>query len=134
MDPDDHINYWIESARHDLDTAETLFASEKFDWCLFLGHLVVEKALKAVYVAEHEYDLPPRTHNLVRLMQESSLDFDEETILWLDRVNDFHIEARYPDFKRAFHKLCTREFARWHLTRIKETFAWLTSHLKSDRL
>ena len=131
MKQDDHIDYWLEGARHDLDTAETLFASGKYDWCLFLGHLVLEKALKAVYAAEHGADLPPRTHNLVRLIQESSLEIDEETMLWLDRVNDFHIEARYPDFKREFRMICTREFARGHLSRIKETFAWVTSYLKS---
>lgn len=68
----------------------------------------------------------------MRLIQESSLEVDEETMLWLDRVNDFHVEARYPDFKRKFHKVCTREFARGHLSRIKETFAWSTSHQKSD--
>ena len=30
------IDYWIESAKHDLDVAETLFQNEKYDWCLFL--------------------------------------------------------------------------------------------------
>ena len=47
---EEHIQYWIESADSDLDTAEALFASGKYDWCLFLGHLVLEKILKAHYV------------------------------------------------------------------------------------
>jgi|SRR6056297_2805831 len=131
MNIDDHINYWIVSAEHDLETAESLFSSEKYDWCLFLGHLVLEKALKAIFVFEHGQNLPPRTHNLVRLIQESSLTIDEETMLWLDRVNDFHIETRYPDVKREFYKMCTKEFTNEHLSRIKETFEWLKSHLKS---
>lgn len=125
-----YITYWLESAEHDLDTAEGLFSSEKFDWCLFLGHLVLEKALKALYIMEHKHEFPPRTHNLVRLIQESTLEVDQETLLWLDRVNDFHIEARYPDYKREFYKICTRDFANHHLTKIKEMFTWLKSRLK----
>ncbi|WP_051617491.1 HEPN domain-containing protein [Desulfonatronovibrio hydrogenovorans] len=78
--------------------------------------------------------LPPRTHNLVRLVHESSLEMDQETLVWLDRVNDFHIEARYPDYKREFYKICTRDFALHHLEKIKEMFSWLKSHLKSGPL
>jgi hypothetical protein len=32
------------------DVAETLFQNEKYDWCLFIAHLVLEKTLKAFYV------------------------------------------------------------------------------------
>ncbi len=34
------IGYWVDSAAHDLDVAETLFKSGKYDWCLFIAHLV----------------------------------------------------------------------------------------------
>ena len=44
------IEYWVDSAVHDLDVAETLFKSGKYDWCLFIAHLVLEKMLKALYV------------------------------------------------------------------------------------
>lgn len=130
MNIKEHIDYWLESAQHDMETAETLLTSGKFDWSLFLGHLVLEKALKALYVNEHGKELPPRTHNLIRLIQESSLKVDKETLLWLDRVNDFHIEARYPDYKREFYKICTKNFAEHHLNKIKEMFSWLKSRLK----
>jgi len=45
-----HIDYWLNSADHDLEVAETLFQNEKYDWCLFIAHLVLEKTLKAFYV------------------------------------------------------------------------------------
>jgi hypothetical protein len=28
----EHIQYWVESAEHDLDSAESLFAAGKYDW------------------------------------------------------------------------------------------------------
>lgn len=130
MDIQAHIAYWMESAKHDLDTAETLFQSEKYDWCLFLGHLVLEKALKAVFVADHDNAHPPRTHNLVKLMQVSTLHVEASAYIWLDEVNDFHLEARYPDFKKSFSKKCTRPFTESHLNKIKEMFLWIESQMK----
>jgi hypothetical protein len=40
MKIEEHIKYWVESADHDLDSAESLFAAGKYDWSLFIGHLV----------------------------------------------------------------------------------------------
>lgn len=130
LDKKQHIVYWINSAEHDLETAESLFSAAKYDWCLFLGHLVLEKALKASWVYHYGDELPPRTHNLVQLIRSTSLPADEELIFWLDQVNDFHLEVRYPDFKNAFYKRCTPEFAEGHLSKIKETFSWIKLHLK----
>lgn len=129
MDIESHISYWVEGAKHDLDTAETLFQSGKYDWCLFLGHLVLEKSLKAVFVIDHDNTHPPRTHNLVKLMQISKLDVEDDVYLWLDEVNDFHLETRYPDFKRNFSKKCTHPFAEYHLNKIKDMFLWIESQL-----
>ena len=60
----EHIQYWVESAEHDLDSAESLFTAGKYDWSLFIGHLVLEKILKALYVQDNQNRLPPKTHNL----------------------------------------------------------------------
>ncbi len=104
MTKEEHITYWLESADHDLDTAESLFQSEKYDWCLFLAHLVLEKTLKAMYVAANEDNIPPRIHNLVRLAEVSSLDLSEEQRIFLDEVNDFNLEVRYPDYRQEFYR------------------------------
>jgi len=43
MKKSDHIKYWLQSANHDLETAESMYQSQKYDWCLFIGYLVLEK-------------------------------------------------------------------------------------------
>lgn len=43
MEIQEHIGYWLKSAKHDLETAELLFKIKHFDWCLFLGHLTIKK-------------------------------------------------------------------------------------------
>jgi HEPN domain-containing protein len=54
MTKQEHIDYWLKSAEHDLKTAQSLFKSGKYDWCLFIGHLVLEKTLKALFVNANE--------------------------------------------------------------------------------
>ena len=49
-DKDELINYWLKSAESDIKVAEHLFEKGDYHYCLFLGHLVLEKALKALYV------------------------------------------------------------------------------------
>jgi HEPN domain-containing protein len=130
MTKEEHINYWIESAEHDLETSDTLFEADKYDWSLFIGHLVLEKLLKAVFVKNNENKIPPKVHNLVRLAELSLIDIDEERKVLLDKINDFNIEVRYPEYKNELYKTCTKEFAEENRNHIKELYQWLKSQLK----
>ncbi|MBT3368881.1 MAG: HEPN domain-containing protein [Nitrospina sp.] len=132
MKVEDHIQYWMDSAADDLDTAEKLFLVEKFDWCLFLGHLVLEKALKAHYVQDNENQMPPRVHNLVKLAKKTQLPLNEDLILFLDEVTDFNLEVRYPEYKKEFQKRCTKEFCETRLTKIREHYQWLKSLIRFE--
>ena len=134
MDIEEHIKHWFDSANHDLETAEDLFRARKFDWCLFLGHLVLEKALKAFYVRDNKNQLPPRTHNLLRLAENTSLVLNDDQKIFLDEVNDFNLEVRYPEFKREFYQYCTKEYATSYFTRIKEFYQWLQSQMEHVQL
>jgi HEPN domain-containing protein len=130
MEIDEHIRYWLNSADHDLDTAESLFSAGKFDWCLFLGHLVLEKGLKAFYVKDNQNRMPPKTHNLVKLAEKTTIPLNDELKLFFDEVNDFNLEVRYPEYRQEFYKGCTKEFAEEYLDKIKEQFKWIKSLLK----
>lgn len=109
MTSEKQITYWLETAKHDLETAEALFEKDKFDWCLFLGHLVLEKTLKAYWVKIHQ-TIPPKTHNLIFIAEKSNLKLSEEQQKFLATVTDFNLEARYPDEKLEFYNLCTKSF------------------------
>jgi HEPN domain-containing protein len=41
------INYWVESANEDYETMLAMYDSKRLSWTLFVGHLVIEKLLKA---------------------------------------------------------------------------------------
>ena len=99
MTKEEHRRYWILSATHDLESAESMFDSQRYDWCLFAGHLALEKILKAIYVDRNESEIPLKIHNLVRLAELSKIALTEEQRFDLDTINDFNIQARYPDYK-----------------------------------
>ncbi len=130
MNVEEHVKYWLDSAQNDLGAAEQLFSSAKYDWSLFIGHLVVEKTLKAYFVYRNNNKIPPKTHNLLKLAEKSDLSLAEEQKLFLDEVNDFNLEVRYPEYRREFYKLCTKEFAEKYFTKIKDFSKWLTSQIK----
>lgn len=132
MDVDEHIKYWLDLAEHDMEAAEDLFSAAKYDWCLFIGHLIVEKTLKAHFVYTNNSKIPPKTHNLLKLAAESNLSLTKEQEKFLDRVNDFNLEVRYPEYRREFYKLCTKEFAQQYFTQIKEFSKWLASQIEHN--
>jgi HEPN domain-containing protein len=127
----DHIQYWLDSAEHDWDTAENLFSAGKYDWCLFIGHLVLEKILKAIFVQDNDNKLPPKTHNLIKLAENTRLVLTEDQLLFLDEINDFNLEVRYPQFKNEFHKRCTQAFTERYFKQIERTAKWLRSQIRS---
>ena len=51
--------------------------------------------------------------------------------LFLDEVNDFNLEVRYPEYRSEFYKFCTQEFAESYFIRIKEFVSWLRSQILS---
>ncbi|WP_019851038.1 HEPN domain-containing protein [Desulfitobacterium sp. PCE1] len=67
MQAEDIINYWRDSSDKDYLTMMNLFKSKDYHWSLFLGHLVIEKLLKALFVKNVAEENVPRTHNLLLL-------------------------------------------------------------------
>jgi len=120
------VRFWKESAENDLRTAENLLKLGDYAWCLFILHLVIEKKLKAAWIRDNRKDLPPRTHNLLRLAEETNLKLSKSQKLFLLEINDFNIEARYPDYKRTFHRKCTRAFAQKYMKQAREINKWLS--------
>ena len=44
------IQFWIESSDADYDTMQAMMDVKKYNWALFVGHLMIEKLLKAYFV------------------------------------------------------------------------------------
>jgi HEPN domain-containing protein len=122
------VQHWRDTSEKDYKTMQNLLKSGDYSWAMFLGHLVLEKLLKAHYVKnqrKHAFF----THDLLRLATNAGLKIDEDTEEWLDDISTFNINARYDSYKQDFYKLCTREFANLWSERIEKIRIWLIKEL-----
>jgi HEPN domain-containing protein len=120
MTKEQHIAHWINTAKEDWDTVEALLSGKRYMHSLFWAHLVLEKLAKALWVKNHEDNFPPRVHNIVWLLEESSVDLGNEKMEYLSNFNDFQLSGRYPDYTNKIYKICTESFTRQELEKIKE--------------
>ena len=118
------INYWIKRSDEDFDTMLAMFESKRFNWALFIGHLMIEKLLKALYVKVKQ-DYPPFIHNLLRLAVLSDLELNENQKEFLVTVTAFNINARYDDYKKSFQIKCTKEYSNKWITELKNNRLWI---------
>ncbi|MFO7672012.1 MAG: HEPN domain-containing protein [Bacteroidales bacterium] len=122
------VQFWLDSADENLKTMTHLVDSKDYSWALFLGHLVIEKTLKALYVKrlqKHAFF----SHDLLRLADKIDIELSEDFEEWLDVITTFNLNARYDSYKQEFHKLCTKDFADTWLNRIERIQLWLRSQL-----
>jgi len=118
------IEYWIAGSDDDYETMIAMFDSKRFSWSLFIGHLMIEKLLKAYYV-KVKSDYPPFIHNLLRLAEKAELSLTDDIKMQLVTITAFNINARYDDYKMSFKKQCTTEFTKEWIKNLKELRQWI---------
>ncbi len=123
------VEFWIKSAENDFETMLDLYKSKRFNWSLFIGHLVIEKLLKAYYIRQNN-EYPPFIHNLLRLAEKSHLELNSEQKVNLATFTTFNINARYDDYKQNFYKKCTPDFTKEWIEKIKTSRLWMLELLK----
>lgn len=123
------VLYWITTSKEDFDTMQSLYHSGSNHWALFLGHLSLEKLLKALYVKSHR-NHAPFIHNLIRLAELCQLgNISDEYADGLDTITSFNLNARYDDYKRAFYQRCTPQYTLEWIERIKILHGWISQKL-----
>jgi HEPN domain-containing protein len=123
------INYWISGSDDDFDTMIAMFEAKRFSWSLFIGHLMLEKLLKAYFVQEKE-DYPPFLHNLLKLASDSGLSLNDDLRLKFTTITAFNLNTRYDDYKRTFHKRCTPEYTQEWLNNLDIIREWIKKQIK----
>ena len=122
------VKHWYDSSEKDFITMQNLLNTKDFSWALFLGHLVLEKLLKAIYVKNKEKHAI-FTHDLLRIARKIDLQLPDEYEEWLDEITTFNLNARYDNYKQSFYKLCTSKFTEDWIKKIKEIRKWLINQL-----
>ena len=124
------IEYWMDIAQYDLETARAMLKSKRFLYVGFMCHQVIEKSFKGYYVLTKN-DNPPYTHNLRYLAQQSGLfeTMDENQKDFIELLGPLNIQSRYPTYKERILKTLNREKCETILKRTEELFQWIKSKL-----
>jgi HEPN domain-containing protein len=119
---------WFKQAEYDLATAQALFKAVRYIYTLFMCHLSIEKALKALYAKKFQKD-PPKIHNLNYLCEKIKLRLPENYESFVDNLNNLSVPTRYPDQIEKLVKEYKREKTRKIMHQTKELLLWLKKSL-----
>jgi HEPN domain-containing protein len=119
------IDYWIEGAGNDFDTARLLIENGKVLHGLFFCHLVIEKAIKA-NVVRITGEIPPKSHNLIYLSEKAEIVFAEDDELFVGVLMKYQLEGRYPDYQPEIPSVSV-SFD--YLQKTKKILLWLQNQL-----
>ena len=133
MDNINLMEYWLNSSEEDYNVMKYLYSGKKNSYCLFFGHLVIEKLLKGLYAKNNEENpYTIKSHNLLALAEKCNLDLTDEQVEKLQIITQFNISARYDDHKESFNRKCTDEYTSEQIKNIEEVRTWLKSLLTAE--
>jgi len=123
------INHWLEGSDKNFNDMMAIYNAKRYDWALYIGHLTLEKLLKALYIKTTGSGDVPRIHSLTRLAGLCRLELDERLSKKLTEINTFNIETKYETQKREFYLRCTKEYTNKQIEIIGELRKWLKEKL-----
>jgi HEPN domain-containing protein len=129
MTKEEHITHWIKSSEDDLITLNSLFKEERFVHAIFFGHLFLEKVCKAVWVKHNIENIAPFTHNLLKLLNGIETGLSEDDLTFLDNLNEYQLEGRYPEYEFQLKKKTTKEMAIEYIIKINNISQCLLKNL-----
>ena len=130
MTKEEQVQYWLDIADYDLDTAEAMHQTGRWLYVAFMCHQVIEKTLKAYWCGTRDDD-PPYTHSHQRLATGSGIyeQMDDNQRDFLDTITNYNIEARYPEDKNALTHTLTPQVCRQIIVETKQLQQWIKERL-----
>lgn len=126
MANEERANKWLDIVAEDLSVAEDLYKTEHWLYVAFMCHQVVEKALKAYWCVCRDDD-PPFIHDHKRIAEGCGLysKMSDEQKLFLTKIRQMNIEARYQEYKDELAALLNQEIAEDILETTKQMHTWI---------
>jgi len=115
---------WLKQADYDFDTARFMCSGGRYFYAVFMCHLAVEKALKGLYQQQRQ-ETPPKTHNLIYLLDRIGLMPDQDKGRAMTRLNEANVTTRYPDDIDRLRSSYTQETTMQVLSQTQEILEWI---------
>ena len=117
---------WLTQANYDMDTAAYMFKGGRYMHTVLMCHLSLEKALKGVYAAKLDKE-PPKTHNLLYLLEKMKLTLPEDLFDFISTLNRVSVPTRYPDDLQRILKDYDKKKTKEVLDQSKGVLRWLSA-------
>jgi HEPN domain-containing protein len=115
---------WMKQAEYDMDTAKYMIAGGRYSYALFMCHMCLEKALKALYQEKRD-EIPPKTHNLILLLTKLDIKPDKGIAKILTLLSEANISARYPESLEVLQRIYTETVSKELLAKSEEALKWI---------
>lgn len=115
---------WFRQSDYDIVTADAMFASGRYFYAVFMCHLSLEKCIKGLYNKKLD-ELPPKTHNLIYLLEKISLQLPENIYQFIYSINAESVATRYPDDIQRSLKEYTKDKTKEIIENSKQALQWL---------
>ena len=112
MSQNEAIAIWLDGARGALPAAQTLHQDHNEELTLFHCHLATEKALKALYILEHDRSAP-HTHDLTMILSELKDEELKKRLGDFTAMSKFAVAARYDDVEILDEDLGKERIEHW---------------------
>ena len=121
------IKKWEEYSALDIDTAYDIYNSGRYIYVLFFCQQSIEKYIKSLV---EYYEIPKRTHNLIRLLNAAHIDDYKKYEYFLIQLNMYYLESRYAnDIDKIIGNAIQRKASDF-LKLSKEVLSWLKQKKK----
>ncbi len=118
------LQEWLRQADYDMDTAEYMSNGGRYFYAVFMCHLSIEKALKGLYAERLKVE-PPKTHNLVYLLNEMGIKPPEDKGRFIVKLNEASIATRYPEDLKTLQENYTESVVRDIIIKGREVLKWI---------
>ncbi|HDH12694.1 MAG TPA: HEPN domain-containing protein [Nitrospirae bacterium] len=119
---------WLLSMEYDLKTAASLLKNKRYIYVVFMCHLAIEKALKAILSEMHK-ELPPYTHNINRLIELGTISLPDTYQVFIDKINLQSVPTRYPEDFQKISKEFNKKIAEDYLKQTRGIIRWLKQNI-----
>ena len=126
----DKVNYWVELAEYDLETAKVILKSKRLLYVGFMCHQTIEKITKG-YFEKYKGTSAPYTHNISKISKEAGLydSFTDEQLDLIDLLDPMNVGTRYPQDKAKLEKSLTEEKCKVILQETEVLLEWIKNKL-----
>lgn len=128
----DETNNWLDMVEYDLTTAKQMLETGRFVYVIFMCHLAIEKALKAI-VCEETNKVPPKTHDLICLINLGRVALPGDLLDFVGVINNAGIVTRYPEDLSKLISSYPKEITQKYLDKTSEVIKCIKQDLRLKR-